>query len=57
MRTRDAYCADELNRPVGDEKCNQDDKIIQERCELQNCPNWTYSEWSAVSFFVCFSFL
>ncbi|KAK6639908.1 hypothetical protein RUM43_008184 [Polyplax serrata] len=49
IKIRDAFCADALDRRVSDEKCHAQEKIIESVCEPQNCPTWTYGEWSGCS--------
>lgn len=56
IQRREAYCVDELERPMNENKCDPQEKITEKVCETQNCPTWSFGDWSAVSFKLNFFF-
>eukprot|EP00062_Callorhinchus_milii_P009908 gi/632954349/ref/XP_007892911.1/ PREDICTED: A disintegrin and metalloproteinase with thrombospondin motifs 20 [Callorhinchus milii] len=46
VRTREAYCMNNLGRRLVDRECNKQQNVISQRCNEFSCPDWTASEWS-----------
>ncbi|XP_051546241.1 A disintegrin and metalloproteinase with thrombospondin motifs 20-like [Myxocyprinus asiaticus] len=46
VRTRQAYCMNNLGRMLVDKECVEQQRVLTEPCNDLPCPNWTTSEWS-----------
>lgn len=42
-------CISSLGNTVEDERCAADKQHTQKDCSFEECPSWSYSEWSPVS--------
>lgn len=49
MRTRSVYCVYNRNKIIEDNYCDLNKPISQEKCNTQECPYWSASEWSECS--------
>uniref|UniRef100_A0A8C1TCX1 Peptidase M12B domain-containing protein n=1 Tax=Cyprinus carpio TaxID=7962 RepID=A0A8C1TCX1_CYPCA len=46
VRTRQAYCVNNLGRMLVDRECNAQQRVLSEACSDVPCPDWSASEWS-----------
>lgn len=49
IQRRSANCIDSKGRPVPDEKCSTQEKIVTSVCGQETCPRWDFGEWSPCS--------
>ena len=48
MQIRSASCVDSKDRPVLDEKCSSQEKIVTQICGQEICPKWDFGDWTPV---------
>ncbi|ROL48379.1 A disintegrin and metalloproteinase with thrombospondin motifs 20 [Anabarilius grahami] len=46
VRTRQAYCMNNLGRRLVERECDEQQRVLSEPCSDVPCPNWTASQWS-----------
>uniref|UniRef100_A0A8C1ITK7 ADAM metallopeptidase with thrombospondin type 1 motif 20 n=2 Tax=Cyprinus carpio TaxID=7962 RepID=A0A8C1ITK7_CYPCA len=46
VRTRQAYCSNNLGRRLVERECNEQQRVLSEPCNDVPCPDWSTSEWS-----------
>ncbi|XP_072124224.1 A disintegrin and metalloproteinase with thrombospondin motifs 20-like isoform X1 [Mobula birostris] len=46
VRTREAYCMNNLGRHLVDRECNEHQSVTSQPCSEFPCPEWTASQWS-----------
>ncbi|XP_073687371.1 A disintegrin and metalloproteinase with thrombospondin motifs 20 [Garra rufa] len=46
VRTRQAYCINNLGRRLVERECNEQQRVLSEPCNDVPCPDWSASEWS-----------
>ncbi|RXN17868.1 A disintegrin and metallo ase with thrombospondin motifs 20 [Labeo rohita] len=46
VRTRQAYCMNNLGRRLVERECNEQQRVLSEPCNDVPCPDWSASEWS-----------
>uniref|UniRef100_A0A8C1Q7D1 ADAM metallopeptidase with thrombospondin type 1 motif 20 n=1 Tax=Cyprinus carpio TaxID=7962 RepID=A0A8C1Q7D1_CYPCA len=46
VRTRQAYCMNNLGRRLVERECNAQQRVLSEACSDVPCPDWSASEWS-----------
>ncbi|XP_033214669.1 A disintegrin and metalloproteinase with thrombospondin motifs 9 isoform X2 [Belonocnema kinseyi] len=49
MQRRSASCIDSKGRPVSDEKCASQEKIVTQICGQETCPKWDFGDWTPCS--------
>ncbi|XP_050315831.1 A disintegrin and metalloproteinase with thrombospondin motifs 9-like isoform X2 [Anthonomus grandis grandis] len=49
VQVRQAKCVDEHNRPIDDSHCSGKEKIVEQRCNIEICPDWVIGETSECS--------
>lgn len=48
IRTREAFCLNNLGRHLPDRECQELPRVVTESCNEFLCPSWSASEWSEV---------
>lgn len=48
MQTRRATCADENNEKLDDSECDESQKVVEQLCNVQKCPIWSFGDWTPV---------
>uniref|UniRef100_A0A673HYE0 A disintegrin and metalloproteinase with thrombospondin motifs 20-like n=1 Tax=Sinocyclocheilus rhinocerous TaxID=307959 RepID=A0A673HYE0_9TELE len=46
VRTRQAYCMNNLGRRLVERECSEQQRVLSEPCNDVPCPDWSASEWS-----------
>nr|XP_055048355.1 A disintegrin and metalloproteinase with thrombospondin motifs 20 [Misgurnus anguillicaudatus] len=46
VRTRQAFCMNNLGRRLVDRECSEQQRILTEPCNDVSCPDWSTGEWS-----------
>lgn len=54
---RSAKCMDKTNQVISDAQCNENEKVIEQVCNNQKCPVWSFDDWTPVIYiFLNFNF-
>ncbi|XP_078001337.1 A disintegrin and metalloproteinase with thrombospondin motifs 9-like [Glandiceps talaboti] len=49
IQTRDSVCIDDDGNTLHDHDCDESNRLTQQPCNTQTCPEWTFTDWSACS--------